>query len=147
MLPTATSCMAATGATLAALRAGETAATIVTARPARPAMRAVRAVNTIPPAGRPKPSPLSMAFRPMATATPAASPISDAMMPTTTASSSTEPSTCRLLAPSARIRPFSLVRCATVMENVLKIMKAPTSSATTAKISRKVLKNDSTLAN
>ena len=88
-----------------------------------------------------------MAFRPMATATPAASPITDAMMPTTTASSSTEPSTCRLLAPSARSRPFSRVRCATVIENVLKIMNAPTSSATTAKISRKVLKNDSTWAN
>ena len=36
MLPTVTSCIAATGGTLAALRAGETAATTVTARPARP---------------------------------------------------------------------------------------------------------------
>ncbi len=108
---------------------------------------AVRAAKTIPPEGMPNPSALSMAFRPIATPTPAASPISDAMMPTTTASSSTEPSTCRLLAPSARSSPFSRARCATVIENVLKIMNAPTSSATTAKISMKVLKKAMALAN
>ena len=61
-------------------------------------------------------------------------------MPTVAASTSTPPRIWRLLAPSARSRPFSRVRCATVIENVLKIMKAPTSRATTAKISMKVLK-------
>ena len=44
------------------------------------------------------------------------------------------------LAPSARSRPFSRVRWATVIENVLKIMNAPTSNATKAKTSMKVRK-------
>ena len=142
MLPAATSCMAATGGTLAAFRAGEMAATMVTASPARPDMTSVLGVTTRPPAGRPKPSPDSSALSAAATPTPAASPITDAMMPTATASASTDARTWRLLAPSALSRPFSLVRCATVMKNVLKIINAPTSSAMTAKISRKVPMNE-----
>ena len=62
-------------------------------------------------------------------------------MPTATASARTEPSTWRLLAPTALSKPFSLVRWATVIENVLKIMNAPTSRAMTAKMSMNVLKN------
>jgi hypothetical protein len=71
----------------------------------------IRAVNTMPPAGMPAPSPLSSALRAAATPIPAAGPISEAMTPTATASATTEPSTWRLLAPTARSRPFSLVRC------------------------------------
>ena len=97
----------------------------------------VRALKTIPPAGRPRPSRPSTAFSPIAMAAPAASPISEAMRPIATASMSTERRTWRRLAPSARSRPFSLVRWATVMANVFKITKAPTSRATTAKMSRK----------
>jgi hypothetical protein len=81
-------------------------------------------------------------LRPAATATPAASPISAAMRPTAAASISTEPRTWRLLAPSARNRPFSLVRWATVMAKVFKMMKAPTSTATTAKMRKNLLKTD-----
>ena len=141
MLPAGTSCMAATGDTLAALRAGDRAATRVTSSPASPATITVRMLNTRPPMGRPRsPSALSRPSRPAAMAIPAASPMAEAMTPTATASAITEPSTWRLLAPSARSRPFSRVRCATVIENVLKIMNAPTSSAMTAKIIMNVLK-------
>ena len=91
--------------------------------------------------GKPSnPSALSRPSRPAAMAIPAASPMAEAMTPTATASAITEPSTWRLLAPSARSRPFSRVRCATVIENVLKIMNAPTSSAMIAKIIMNVLK-------
>jgi hypothetical protein len=64
------------------------------------------------------------------------------MMPTATASMSTEARTWRLLAPSARSKPFSLVRWATVMANVFRMMKAPTTRATTAKMSRNLLNID-----
>ena len=37
---------------------------------------------------------------------------------------------CRREAPSVRSSPNSRVRCATVIEKVLKMMKAPTTSAT-----------------
>ncbi len=68
-------------------------------------------------------------------------PSSDAMTPTTNASRSTDSRIWRRPAPSARSRPFSRVRWATVIENVLKIMKAPTSRATRANTSMKVRKN------
>ena len=60
--------------------------------------------------------------------------------PTTTASSSTARRTWPRLAPSIRIRASSRVRCATSIENVLKMMNAPTNSAISAKASRNVLK-------
>ena len=62
--------------------------------------------------------------------------------PTSTASNSTEPSTWRCPAPMARSSASSRLRCATTIENVLKMMNEPTSSATTPKTSRNVLKND-----
>ena len=58
------------------------------------------------------------------------------------ASISTVASTCRRVAPIARSSAFSRVRWATVMKKVLKMMNPPTSRATRAKISMKVLKND-----
>jgi hypothetical protein len=58
------------------------------------------------------------------------------------ASSSTLASTWRRLAPMARSSAFSRVRWATVMENVLKMMNPPTSTATRANTSMNVLKND-----
>ena len=67
---------------------------------------------------------------------PAASPMTEASRPMTTASISTEPITCRRLAPIARISASSRVRCATMIENVLRIRKMPTNSATPAKPSR-----------
>src|SRR6266545_3286101 len=71
---------------------------------------------------------------------PAASPRTDASRPITTASTSTEPIICRRLAPIARMSASSRVRCATMIENVLRIRKMPTNSATAAKPSRTLLK-------
>ena len=122
MLPTVASCMAATGGTLAALRAGEMAAISVTPIPITSEATTVLALTTRLPAGRVSPNADSSAFRPAATATPAASPSSAAMTPTARASMSTEARTWRRLAPSARSRPFSLVRWATVMANVFRMM-------------------------
>ena len=73
---------------------------------------------------------------------PATNPTVDATRPTSTASNSTDPSTWRCPAPMARSSASSRLRCATMIENVLKMMNEPTSSATTPKISRNVLKND-----
>ena len=74
---------------------------------------------------------------------PAASPSTEAIRPTASASSTTEPMTCLPLAPIARIRASSRVRCATMIENVLRIRNVPTSSATAANPRRILLKNDS----
>ena len=71
---------------------------------------------------------------------PAPSPITDASSPITTASTSTDPIIWRRLAPIARISASSRVRCATMIENVLRIRKMPTNSATPAKPSRMLLK-------
>ena len=59
-------------------------------------------------------------------------------MPMMTVSIITERRTCWREAPSVRRSANSRVRCATVTENVLKIRKAPTSSATPAKTSSAV---------
>ena len=48
--------------------------------------------------------------------------------------------TCFLLAPRARSRASSRLRCATRIENVLTIRKAPTTSEMPAKISRNVVR-------
>ena len=136
----AASRIAATGATFAARRAGSSAETAVTRMPTTKATMTVRGCSTIGADGRPAPKAPNSACRPSATPIPAASPIADARPPTTTASISTERVTWPLLAPSARIRASSRVRCATRIENVLKMMKAPTNSATAAKTSRKVFR-------
>ena len=62
--------------------------------------------------------------------TPMPSPIptADATAPTIDASTSTAPTICRRRAPSAAISASSPVRCATRIENVLRIRKIPTSS-------------------
>ena len=51
--------------------------------------------------------------------------------------------TCRRLAPSARSSASSRVRWATMIENVLKMMNAPTNSAMNANTSSAVRKNPS----
>jgi hypothetical protein len=61
----------------------------------------------------------------------------DASRPITSASRITEPRTCRRDAPTVRSVANSRVRCATVIESVLKITKAPTNSAMPANVSRK----------
>ena len=62
--------------------------------------------------------------------------------PMVSASSSTELSTCRRVAPSVRSSASSRARWATVIENVLKIRNAPTSTAMNANASRPVVRND-----
>ena len=140
VLPTATSRIAATGGTLPALRAGEIAATSVTPTPATSEMITVLAVRTIPPAGSSKPNAARSALSAPATRMPRPIPTTEAIRPTASASTSTDTRTCRFLAPSARSSAFSRVRCATVMKNVLKMMKPPTSRAITANTNMKVLK-------
>ena len=90
--------------------------------------------------GSPAPNAPNSACSPIATPTPAPSPMADAIPPTTTASSSTDRVTCPFEAPSARIRASSLVRWATRIENVLKMMNAPTNNATAANTKRNVLR-------
>ena len=88
------------------------------------------------------PNALSSALRPSAASTPSPRPISEATSPVSAASPSTEPNTWRRLAPTTRSSASSRVRCPTVIENVLKIVNAPTNNAISAKISSAVEMND-----
>ena len=83
----------------------------------------------------------------MAIPMPAMRPSADAINPVTNASTTTEVMTCRRLAPIARSSASSRVRCATMIENVLKMMNAPTNSAMNAKTSSAVRKNPSASCN
>ena len=83
------------------------------------------------------------AFSPAARPKPRASPTVDPTSPTINASSSTDRVTCAFEAPSARNRASSRVRCATMIEKVFRIRKVPTTSATAANTSRKVVMKDS----
>ena len=93
--------------------------------------------------GRSIPNADSNACRPRAITTPAASPITEANTPTSAASVRTDARTWPRLAPSARRSASSRVRWAVMIENVLKMMNAPTNSAMNAKTRRAVLKNPS----
>ena len=77
---------------------------------------------------------------------PAPSPMVEASTPMTSASVSTEPIIWRRLPPIARSSASSFVRCATMIENVFRIRKMPTNSATPAKPRRMSLTNDSAVA-
>ena len=101
----------------------------------------VRVATIVGPSGSWAPKTPNSALSPIATPIPAIRPITELSRPTTTASSSTARRTWPRLAPSIRISASSRVRWATSIENVLKMMKAPTNSAISAKVSRKVLKN------
>ena len=103
-------------------------------------MITVRGAKTMPPAGMSRPVAASRALSPAATATPSPRPTAEASRPTVTASSRTEDRIWRRVAPSARSRPFSRVRWATVIENVLNIWNAPTIRAATANTMSRVLK-------
>ena len=64
--------------------------------------------------------------------------MTEATKPMTVASPSTEPSTWRREAPTVRSIESSRVRCAIVIEKLLKIMNAPTNRATPANTSSSV---------
>jgi hypothetical protein len=132
--------IAATGAIFAARRAGISAAAAVTSTPTANEAMIVRGSTSVGPGGNSAPIALNSALSPSATPMPASSPTADAISPTTTDSPSTDRVIWRRLAPSARISASSLVRCAIRIENVLKMMNAPTNSATPANTSRNVLK-------
>ncbi len=78
----------------------------------------------------------------MANPIPATSPMIDAVTPTASASPSTLRSTWRRIAPSVRSIANSRMRWATVIEKVLKMTNAPTSTAAPANASRAGVKNE-----
>ncbi len=89
------------------------------------------------------PNPRSSASSPIAESTPSPMPMSDDTRPTIAASPRTERNTCRRLAPTIRSSASSRVRCPTMIEKVLRMVKAPTKSEMKAKTSSAVEKNDS----
>nr|BFE71116.1 hypothetical protein GCM10020092_044170 [Actinoplanes digitatis] len=140
----ATSCIAATGEIRDARSAGRTAATTVTSTPTtNELMIASSGTPSGASSSPPPPTELNRYASPKPTPTPAARPSTAATSPITTASTSTEPMTWRRLAPIARISASSRVRCATMIEKVLRIRKTPTNRATPAKPSRMLLKKPS----
>ncbi len=124
-----------------AFRAGTSAATSVTTTPTISETITVRSVTTVPVFGRSMPTALNSSLMPNAKATPPASPNAAPSRPSTSASSTTVASSCGRDAPSVRSIPNSRVRWATVIENVLKIWKAPTNSDTPANTSSAIRRN------
>ena len=90
----------------------------------------------MPAIGSDRPIEPNRLSRPEASSSPTPRPIADAPSPIASASSRTARRTCRRLAPTIRSRPSSRVRWAIAIESALKIVNAPTSSATPAKASR-----------
>ena len=128
---------AAIGAIRVARTAGQTDAARVTSVPVSIATTAVRVAKTMLACGRSSPTARISAVSPFAIRTPNASPTAEATMPRIAPSRMTERNTCRREAPSVRSVASSFVRCATVIESVLKITKAPTKSAIPPNASRK----------
>ena len=133
---------AAMGGTRLARNAGMSAASTATPTPTSRAVSAMPTVSSAPATGMPPGrnslnTPTSRAANP----NPAASPSNPATRPMTRASPTTDHITCLRLAPMVRSRPSSRRRCATVMENVLKMMNAATNSAMTPNASSAGLRN------
>ena len=97
-------------------------------------------VITIPDCGSSKPIALNRVVTSATNPRPATIPRIEASIPSTIASVKTVARTCRDDAPSVRNMPNSRVRWATVIENVLKIRKAPTKTEIPAKTSRNVVR-------
>ena len=129
---------ASIGATLAARRAGTSAAITVTSVPTTIETTKVRPRITVPDDGISSPVALRAPLSRIAIPMPASTPSSEDTTPITVASTMTEVITCRPLAPSARNSASSRVRWATMIANVLKMMKAPTNRATNAKTRKAV---------
>ncbi len=117
-----------------ARRAGTSAANTVRSVPSSSETITVRVASTVPELGRSTSSALNSASIAGAKAIPASSPSTEAKIPITSASRTTEATICRRLAPTVRSIANSRVRCATVIEKVLKIRNEATKSATPAKI-------------
>ncbi len=136
---------AATGGIRTARRAGPIADSNVTPTPTPTATAAVRALKTSGAEGSVMPNAFSSATSPSAARIPRPRPISEATRPVRAASPSTERNSCRRLAPTMRNSASSRVRCPTVIENVLKIVNAPTNSEMNANTSSAVEMNDRSL--
>ena len=133
---------AAIGGTRVARRAGANDAASVTPMPtASGSTTPGHRCTWMPASGRPKPTALKSAPSTFANPTPARRPITDAITPTVSASPRTVVSTCRRIAPTVRSMANSRMRWATVIEKVLKMTNAPTSTAAPAKASRAGVKN------
>ena len=126
---------AAMGVTRVARSAGFSAATSVTTTPTIRDTITVRVAITVPVFGRSIPTALNSSLIPYAKATPPSSPSAAPSRPSVSASIPTVVRIWRRDAPSVRSIPNSRVRWATVIENVLKIWKAPTNSDTPANTS------------
>ena len=127
---------AAIGDTRVARRAGVSAAASVTSMPTTRARITVRGSITVPVLGRSAPMLLKSALSAPATPIPATTPATEPTSPMIAASSTIPRRICPRVAPSVRSIPSSRMRCATVIENVLKMRKLPTSSATPPKTRR-----------
>ena len=138
---TAPSCSAAIGGTRVARSAGARLASSVITMPTPIATITVRGLSGSPASGRPKPIASNRDTSALSIRKPPSSPTRDAPKPTTSASPSTLASTWRRVAPSVRSSASSRERWATVIENVLKMMNAPTSTATPANASSAVPRN------
>ncbi len=128
---------AAIGGTRVARMAGKSPATSVMIVPTSSETTIVRVAKTVSVVGRSSSSALKSSFRPIARPKPAKRPMIEAMIPIVSASTITDQRIWRREAPIVRMVANSRVRCATVIESVLKMTKAPTKSAMPAKASRK----------
>ena len=125
------------GETRVARRDGTNAASTVTTIPITNAKITVRGAITMSAVGRSRSSASNSASSPYARPTPRKKPTIDAIRPITSASRSTARRICFRDAPIVRSVASSRVRCATVIDIVLKMTKAPTKRATAPKESRK----------
>ncbi len=137
---------AAIGGTRVARRAGRMLATSVTSVPTTIERITVRGWTIVEASGSSRPRAAIRANMPLASPMPASSPSTDAIRPITKPSATTERMTCLREPPSVRSVANSRVRWATVIDRVLKITNAPTSSAMPPKPSRKYLTIDMLLS-
>ena len=133
---------AAIGGTRVARLAGRMLATRVVRVPTTIERTIVRGAMTVAASGSSMPVALNSATRPFASPMPTTSPITEASRPMTRPSATTDRMTCLREAPSVRRVANSRVRWATVIDSVLKITNAPTSSAMPPKPSRKYFRID-----
>jgi hypothetical protein len=130
---------AAIGGTRVARRAGMMLASSVIPVPRSSEMVIVCVAITVEAFGSSTPMAPNSPIRPFAIPMPSTSPMTEATKPMTRPSSLTERMTCLREAPSVRSVAYSRVRCATVIDSVLKMTNAPTSRAMKPNASRKSL--------
>ncbi|GAA3269310.1 hypothetical protein GCM10020218_009470 [Dactylosporangium vinaceum] len=137
-VPPASSRSAATGGMREARRAGTYAASRVTVTPMTSGTQSAVAGMTRPLAGSCGPIAPSRSRRPIASSTPPPTPSTEPSTPKTVASPRIRRITWPRLAPTARSRAISRIRCVTSIENVLKMMNELTRTAMRANASRNV---------